>query len=95
MAGGWVYIMTNRPNRTLYVGVTSDLQRRIHEHRTGAVEGFTKRYDLKRIVYAERHDDIREAIRREKAIKGWRRARKTGLIYQINPDWNDLSDTMM
>jgi hypothetical protein len=56
MRGGWVYILTNKPNGTLYIGVTNDLPRRIHEHRTGAVSGFTKRYDLKLLVYAERHD---------------------------------------
>ena len=62
MRGGWVYIMTNRPNGTLYLGVTSDLARRAWEHRMGLVEGFTKRYGLKRLVYAERHEDIRLAI---------------------------------
>ena len=84
MAGGWVYIMTSRPNGTLYVGVTADLQRRVWQHRTGAIEGFTKRYGLKRLVYAERHEDIREAIRREKAIKRWRRAWKVRLIRSTN-----------
>ena len=95
MAGGWVYIVTNRPNGTLYVGVTADIQTRIHQHRTGAVEGFTKRYDLKHLVYAERHEDIREAIWREKAIKTWRRAWKVRLIHQANPNWDDLSDALM
>jgi predicted GIY-YIG superfamily endonuclease len=65
MRGGWVYIMTNRPNGILYLGVTSDLARRAWEHRMGLVEGFTKRYGLKRLVYDERHEDIRSAIRRE------------------------------
>jgi putative endonuclease len=68
MEGGWVYIMTNRPNGTLYVGVTGTL-RRIWEHREGVAEGFTKRYELKRLVYAERHEDIRAAIQREKTMK--------------------------
>jgi len=95
MTGGWVYIMTNRPNGTLYVGVTADLPRRVHEHRTGEIVGFTKRYELKCLVYAERHEDIREAIQREKAIKGWRRAWKVRLIHGANPEWKDLSDTLM
>src|SRR5689334_1667410 len=63
MRGGWVYIMTNRPNGTLYTGVTSNIARRAWEHRTGAVDGFTKRHGLKHLVYAERHDDIASAIR--------------------------------
>ena len=69
MARGWVYIMTNRPNGTLYLGVTGNLARRAWEHRTGAVEGFTKRHGLKRLVFAEPHDDIRAAIQREKTMK--------------------------
>ena len=69
MAGGWVYIVTNRPDSTLYIGVTSDLARRVTQHRDRLVDGFTKRYGLKRLVYAESHDDIHDAIRREKAIK--------------------------
>jgi putative endonuclease len=64
MAGGYIYILTNRPNGTLYVGVTNDLIRRTHEHRTGAVKGFTKQYGLKRLVYFEQYDDIRTAIQR-------------------------------
>ena len=95
MVGGWVYIVTNRPNGTLYVGVTADLSRRIHEHREGTIEGFTKRYGLTRLVYAEPHEDIREAIRREKAIKGWRRAWKVRLIHESNADWNDLVETFL
>src|SRR5712671_7362686 len=75
MAGGWVYILTNRPNGILYVGVTSDLVRRIYEHRAGFVAGFTKRYGLKRLVYFEQFDDIRDAIQREHNIKHWSRAR--------------------
>jgi putative endonuclease len=72
--GGWVYIMTNRRNGTLYTGVTSDLSRRIWEHREGFVAGFTITYGLKRLVYYERHDDIRLAIQREKTMKHWPRA---------------------
>jgi putative endonuclease len=88
--GSWVYIMTNRPSGILYTGVTSDLARRMWEHREGMVEGFTKRYGLKRLVYAERHDDIRLAIQREKNLKHWPRAWKVRLIVAENPNWDDL-----
>ena len=90
MAGGWVYILTNRPNGILYVGVTSDLVRRIYEHRSGFVAGFTKRYGLKRLVYFECFDDIEAAIQREKRLKKWTRAWKIALIEKDNPDWIDL-----
>ena len=90
MKGGWVYIVTNRRNGTLYVGVTSDIVRRGYEHRTGAIEGFTKRYGLHRLVYFEWLEDIRTAIQREKNLKEWPRAWKTRLIMQTNPDWRDL-----
>jgi len=95
MSGGWVYIMTNRPNGTLYVGVTSDLARRVWEHREGAADGFTKRYGLKRLVYAERHEDIQAAIQREKTIKHWSRAWRVHLILAENPEWNDLYDKLI
>lgn len=95
MKGGWVYIMTNRPHGTLYVGVTSDLARRAWEHRDGVVEGFTKRYGLKQLVYAERHDEIERAIQREKRIKRWPRAWKIDLIREANPTWQDLYETLL
>jgi putative endonuclease len=94
MQGGWVYIMTNRPNGTLYVGVTADVVRRIWEHREGVAEGFTKRHALKRLVYVERHEDIRSAIQREKNIKHWSRAWKVRLILQANPTWDNLYDRL-
>ena len=94
MQGGWVYIMTNRPNGTLYVGVTSDLARRAWEHREGVADGFTKRYGLKQLVYAERYDDIRTAIQREKTLKHWPRAWKVKLILTDNPDWDDLYERL-
>jgi putative endonuclease len=90
MHGGWVYIMTNRPNGTLYVGVTSNLARRVWEHRTGLAEGFTRRYGLKRLVYIERYEDIGAAIQREKNMKYWPRAWKVRLILGANPAWDDL-----
>ena len=89
MKGGWVYIMTNRANGTLYVGVTSNLSRRASEHREGLIDGFTKQYGLKLLVYYEWHDDIRAAIQREKNIKHWSRAWKVRLILDFNPDWRD------
>ena len=88
--GGWVYIITNRRNGTLYVGVTSDLPRRAHEHRNGMISGFTKRYGLKMLVYYEHHEEIYSAIQREKVIKHWPRAWKVRLIHSMNPNWDDL-----
>ncbi len=76
----------------MYIGVTANLARRAWEHREGMVEGFTQRYRLTRLVYAERHEDMLAAIAREKAIKGWRRAWKVRLIRSANPDWDDLYD---
>ncbi len=90
MRGGWVYIMTNRANGVLYVGVTSNLSRRIYEHREGLVAGFTKQYGLKLLVYYERYEDIRDAIQRESNIKHWRRSWKVRLILDMNPEWRDL-----
>jgi putative endonuclease len=87
--------MTNRPNGTLYVGVTSNLARRIWEHREGVVEGFTKVYGLKRLVYFEEHATVPLAIQREKTIKHWRRAWKVMLILERNPGWGDLYHLLM
>ncbi len=95
MTGGWLYFMTNRRNGILYAGVTSNLPRRAYEHRAGLVEGFTKRYGLKILVYYEHFDDIRQAIQREKTIKHWPRAWKVRLIHAQNPEWNDLYDTLI
>ena len=86
----WVYILANRRNGTLYVGVTNDLVRRIQEHREGLVPGFTKRYGLKLLVYMELHHDINSAILREKRIKRWHRQWKLQLIEAKNPQWRDL-----
>ena len=94
MGCGYVYFLTNRPNGILYIGVTSDLVRRLHEHRTGAVAGFTKRYGLKRLVYFETYDDIRTAIQREHNIKHWSRTWKVRLILATNPNWDDLYDSL-
>ena len=87
----YVYIMSNR-SRTLYTGVTNDLIRRVYEHKRKLVEGFTKKYNLTKLVYFETADDVRSAIQREKQIKGWLRRRKIDLIESMNPKWDDLSD---
>ncbi|WP_341914340.1 GIY-YIG nuclease family protein [Ferrovibrio terrae] len=94
MAGGWVYIMSNKPNGTLYIGVTSDIARRAWEHRESVVDGFTKRYGLKHLVYIEAHESIEAAIRREKTMKLWPRQWKLRTISAANPDWRDLFDTL-
>ena len=86
--------MTNRLNGTLYVGVTNDLARRVWEHREGLADGFTKKYGLKRLVYAEPHADIRFALQREKNLKHWSRAWKVRLILETNPNWDDLFDSL-
>ncbi|MEO6091984.1 MAG: GIY-YIG nuclease family protein [Novosphingobium sp.] len=90
MKGGWVYIMTNAPHGTLYIGVTANLPARITQHREGNGSEFCRQYGLTRLAYAERHDDIRDAIAREKAMKKWKRQWKLRLIRQQNPDWRDL-----
>jgi putative endonuclease len=94
MKPGWVYFLSNRPNGTLYVGVTANLSRRVWEHREGLIRGFTKRYGLTRLVYYEPYDDIRLAIQRERNIKHWPRSWKVRLILDLNPEWADLYDTL-
>ena len=90
----WVYILASAKHGTLYIGVTNDLVRRVFEHRSGFVKGFTKRYGLKRLVYFERFETIQDAIQREHNIKHWSRAWKVRLIVATNPDWNDLFETI-
>lgn len=85
-----VYIMSSH-RRVLYVGVTNDLARRVSQHKSGALEGFTKRYKVTQLVYAEACNYIEDALRREKEIKGWRREKKLELVLGLNPQWNDLS----
>lgn len=94
LLGSYVYIITNKRNGTLYTGVTSNLKKRIYEHKEGVVEGFSKTYDLKTLVWYEVHDDIKEAILREKRIKKWERSWKLRIIEEINPEWNDLYETL-
>jgi putative endonuclease len=86
----FVYILASKRNGTLYVGVTGDLYGRIVEHRDGLIPGFTKRYGVKTLVYFEEHDDVDQAILREKRIKRWRRNWKIELIETRNPEWRDL-----
>ena len=86
----WTYIMASR-TRILYVGMTNDLARRVAEHKALVGGGFTSRYRVPRLVYAEEHPDPRDAIRREKEIKGWLRVRKVALVEFVNPSWADLA----
>jgi putative endonuclease len=86
----WVYIVANGLGGTLYIGVTNDLIRRVHEHKNKVAEGFTKKYDVDRLLYFEAFDDIENAIRREKRLKKWNRAWKIRLIEGTNPNWTDL-----
>ena len=92
MKGGWTYIMTNKPFGTLYIGVTSDLAARVWQHRTGKGSSFCQEHRLTRLVYAEEHASIYEAIAREKAMKAWKRNWKLRQIIDANPDWEDLFD---
>jgi putative endonuclease len=86
----WVYILASKIGGTLYIGVTNDLVRRVFEHRSEVVRGFTKRYSVHRLVYFEQFSDIESAIRREKRLKKWNRAWKIRLIEEANPNWDDL-----
>jgi putative endonuclease len=87
----WIYILASRKNGTLYVGVTANLRARVWQHQAGVLEGFTKQYRATALVYFEEFQSIRDAIEREKAIKGWMRLRKIALIAVANPDWDDLA----
>ena len=91
----YVYIMTNKRYGTLYVGVTSNLVKRAWEHRLGAVDGFTKEYGLKQLVWYEQHTSMIEAITREKQIKRWHRDWKVNLVHSMNPRWADLYESIL
>ena len=88
----WIYILTNKPKGTLYIGVTSDLAKRVWEHKNKVVEGFTQQYNLDRLVHCEAFSDAESAITREKQMKKWKRAWKIRLIEDSNPGWRDLFD---
>ena len=91
----YVYIMASRKNGTLYIGVTNDLARRVTEHREGVAESFTKKYEVKMLVYFEHYGDIGVAIHRETRLKKWKRRWKIGLIEETNPQWRDLYQMMI
>jgi putative endonuclease len=90
-----VYILASQRNGTLYTGVTSDLIKRVWEHKNDQAEGFTQKYAVHLLVYFEQHDDMNAAITREKQIKKWSRAWKLGMIEEKNPNWNDLYETLL
>ena len=90
----YVYILTNQNNTVLYTGITNDLKRRVNEHREGLVEGFTKKYQVRKLVYFEETIDVISAITREKQLKGGSRKKKLDLVVSINPEWQDLWDEM-
>ncbi|MBB3035345.1 GIY-YIG nuclease family protein [Alteriqipengyuania lutimaris] len=94
MHGGWVYIMTNAPHGTLYIGVTANLPARMMAHREGRGSEFCRKWSLTRLVYLEHYDRIEDAIKREKSVKRWKRQWKLKLIRRDNPDWNDLFETI-
>lgn len=86
----YIYILTNKPNGTLYIGVTSNLIKRVFEHKDHLADGFTKQYSIDKLIYFEEHKDIKQAIIREKQIKKWNRSWKIRLIEKLNPNWTDL-----
>lgn len=95
MKNYYVYILASERNGTLYVGVTSNLIKRVWQHKSGEVPGFTSEYNVHQLVYYEIHNDVMMALKREKNIKAWKRAWKLGLIDHNNPDWNDLYFTLL
>lgn len=89
---GWVYIVTNKRNGTLYIGATSHLIQRIYQHKNKFVDAFTKKYGLDKLVYFEEHGSVQDAMYRERQLKEWKRAWKIELIEKMNPEWKDLYD---
>lgn len=87
----YVYLLTNWNDKVMYVGMTNNLDRRVYEHKNKLVEGFTKKYNVSKLVYFETTNDVMAAIEREKQIKKWRREKKDQLVIGVNPEWNDLS----
>ena len=90
-----VYILASKRNGTLYIGVTSDLTKRVWEHKNDLVEGFTKRYSVHRLVWYEIHESMESAIKKERSMKGWKRVWKLELIESLNPDWKDMYHTII
>ena len=95
MKNYYIYIMANKTNTTIYIGVTSDIIKRVWEHKNKLVGGFTKRYNVNKLVYYEETTDVNSAITREKQLKGWNRAKKNKLIESTNPNWDDLYDGVL
>lgn len=91
----FVYMLTNQNNTVLYTGVTNNLKRRLYEHQHNLIDGFTKKYNVHKLVYFDYTSDINSAIAREKQIKGWSRAKKNALINEFNPEWKDLTESIM
>ena len=87
----YVYIMTNK-SKTLYIGVTENLERRVYEHKNKLIEGFTRKYNITKLAYHKVTNDVQSAIQREKQIKGWLWRKKIALIEAVNPEWTDLSE---
>jgi len=87
----YIYILTNKSNRVLYIGMTNNLERRMFEHKNKLIEGFSKKYNLTELVYYEVTEDVNSAIRREKQLKNWHRGWKMNLVKEFNPNWKDLS----
>ena len=87
----YTYILSNWNNKVLYIGVTNNLERRLYEHKNGLADGFTKRYNVHKLVYFDCTSDVHSAIGREKQLKGWTREKKAQLITEVNPTWRDLS----
>ncbi len=92
MRSYYVYILTNWNNKVMYIGVTNNLPRRLYEHKNGLAEGFTKRYNIHKLVYYEQTKDVNSALAREKQLKGLLRAKKNAIVETINPQWKDLSE---
>jgi putative endonuclease len=92
---GYVYIITNKKEGTLYIGVTSNLVKRVYEHKQKFIDGFSKKYNLTNLVYYEQFDSIENAIKREKQLKNWKREWKLNIINQFNPIWKDLYSSIV
>ena len=91
----YVYILTNKTDKVMYIGVTNDIIRRVYEHRNHMIDGFTAKYNVTKLVYVESAPDVRDAIQREKQLKGWTRAKKNALVETVNPKWEDLWETIL
>ena len=90
----YIYILTNKTDEVMYIGVTNDLSRRLYEHKNGLIDGFTKKYNVYKLVYFEEYLDVEEAISREKQLKRWIRIKKNQLVETQNPMWNDLGENL-